>query len=609
MNRICTFLVRTLILIALLTHTPAANAQSNEFVYQGKLETNGVALTTTADFRVRLFNAPTAGSAVGSATEFPGVPVNRGVFSLTIPIPANAFTDGRRLWLEIETRSPSTTGTYTTLSPRTPISPTPQALSLAGVAMTYAPETFDIGSGEDNVADLAQFFTSATNFAQVITPTQTGQLSRFQIRAYQAYNDPSMTARLRSGQGTSGPILAAVNLIPSVGIVTFDFGSVTVTQGQPYTVEIVMNSGVVSLVMANTATPGCPTIFGNNQNSKAWFAVYLRPLQLAVQARAVPASGVIGAPWTFSSDGSVVTSTDRVQIRSTSTISSAPALQILGRGGSGQSVSLDISSYDPGPYLPSASITAIDQNYSSHLDFKTKVPGAIANALPTRMRLSADGRLGIGTTSPEALLTVTPTTGGGILVGSTQTTGRTSLYLGINGASNEYAIIQATAASGSNYGYLTINPDGGNVAIGTRTPTAGFKLDVNGSLRCLGFTNASSARYKHAIEPLESSLPNRILNLRPVQFRWNDSVPSMANKPDIGLIAEEVAAVLPEAVTTTEGQIEGIDYNRLTAILIATVQQQQQQHQQHTQALQSLQARIEKLEAALQNAPKHNQPK
>lgn len=607
MNPICTFLVRTLIFIALLTHIPTAHAQSNEFIYQGKLETNGVALTTTADFRARLFNAPTAGAAVGSVAEFPGVPVNRGVFTLAIPIPPNAFTDGRRLWLEIETRSPTATGAFTTLSPRTPISPTPQALSLAGVAMTYAPETFDIGSGNENFAELAQFFSTASTLAQVITPTQTGQLSRFQIRTTQSYNDPSITARLRSGQGTSGPILASVNVIPLIGDVNFDFGSVTVTQGQPYTIELVMNSGVVALLMANTATPGCPSIFGNNQNAKVWFAAYVRPLQLSVQARAVPAAGVIGAPWTFSSDGSVVTSTDRVQIRSTSTISSAPTLQILGRGGSGQSVSLDISSYDPGPYLPSASISAIDQNYSSHLDFKTKVPGAIANTLSTRMRLTADGRLGIGTTSPEALLTVTPTTGGGILVGSTQTTGRTSLYLGINGASNEYAIIQATAASGSNYGYLTINPDGGNVAIGTRTPTAGFKLDVNGSLRCLGFTNASSARYKHAIEPLESSLPSRILNLRPVQFRWNESITSMANKPDIGLIAEEVAAILPEAVTTSEGQIEGIDYNRLTAILIATVQQQQQQHQQHTEALQALQARIEKLEAALQNASKHNQ--
>jgi hypothetical protein len=608
MNPICTFIVRALFLIALLTFAPTTRAQSNEFIYQGKLETNGVALTTTADFRVRLFTAPTAGSAVGSTIEFPGVPVNRGVFSLGIPIPPNAFTDGRRLWLEIETRSPTTSGSYTTLSPRTPITPTPQALSLAGVAMNYAPETFDIGSGDNNIAPFAQFFTSATTLAQVITPTQTGQLSRFQIRTKEAYNDPSMTARLRSGQGTSGPVLASVNVIPTVGAVTFDFGSVTVMQGQPYTVELVMNSGVIGFVKANSATPGCPTIFGNDQDAKGWFAVYIRPLQLAVQARAVPASGVIGAPWTVSPDGSVVTSTDRVQIRSSSNSASAPALQILGRGGSGQSVSIDLSSYDPGTNAPAASIAAIDHSFSSHLDFKTKFPGDVTNPLITRMRLTNEGRLGIGNTIPESLLTVTPTTGGGILVGTTRITGRTSLYLGINGPSNEYAIIQGTAASGSSYGYLTINPDGGNVAIGTRTPTAGFRLDVNGSLRCLGFTNASSARYKHAIQPLDSSLPNRILNLRPVQFRWNDSIPTMANKPDIGLIAEEVAAVVPEAVTSVEGQIEGIDYNRLTAILIATVQQQQQQHEQHTQALQALQARIEKLEAALQNAPKHKLP-
>lgn len=563
-----------------------ALAQNSSFTYQGSLSAPGGPVGALADFKARLWTAASGGTMVGTEQSFPGVEVTRGVFSLSIPSPAGAFIDGQPLWLELDVRVPSGTGSYTTMSPRSAVSAVPLAVGLAGVPMSQGEEVADVGTGAVNMAG-SFVVTPGTTYYQVITPAQTGWVTRVQIQTKDAYNNPAITARLRAGQGITGPVLATAQVVPGVGVVTFDFGAVRVTRGQAYTVEMEVTSGVIAARMAAAGTqpPTCPTVWGEGNSTQGWFASFVRPLRLAVQAEGVPQSGVTGAPWTIASNGAVISAKDSVEVRPSASGVSAPRFGIVGRGGSSATVALDLSTYDAGANAPTARLLARDFEYSSNLDFQTKNAGDIANPLTTRMRLTHDGRLGIGTTSPEALLTVTPATGGGILVGDTQTAGRTSLYLGINGASNDYSIIQSTSASGSSYGFLTINPDGGRVGIGTRTPNASFTLDVNGALRCVGFTNASSARYKKNIRSIEDDALASILSLRPVRFDWNDEIPSMAGRADVGLIAEEVAEAIPEAVSRSNGRIEGIDYNRLTALMIRALRQEHERSAASTQRL------------------------
>ena len=67
-----------------------------------------------------------------------------------------------------------------------------------------------------------------------------------------------------------------------------------------------------------------------------------------------------------------------------------------------------------------------------------------------------------------------------------------------------------------------------------------------------------------------SSSSELIAALSPVRFRWTDQ-----GQEDIGLVAEEVAAVIPEIVTyNSEGQVEGVEYNRLGPLLVAGFQEQ-----------------------------------
>ena len=57
-------------------------------------------------------------------------------------------------------------------------------------------------------------------------------------------------------------------------------------------------------------------------------------------------------------------------------------------------------------------------------------------------------------------------------------------------------------------------------------------------------------------------------NLKVKEFDWNNT-----SEHDIGLIAEEVAEVLPEAVWIKDGNIEGLKPLTLIAILVKAIQE------------------------------------
>lgn len=97
-------------------------------------------------------------------------------------------------------------------------------------------------------------------------------------------------------------------------------------------------------------------------------------------------------------------------------------------------------------------------------------------------------------------------------------------------------------------------------------------------------TCSSSIRYKADIDALDGEKAVDLLGeLRPVRFRWLES-----EQADIGLVAEEVAEILPEIVTyNKEGEIEGFEYSRLGPLLIAGFQFQNSVNDQRIRELES----------------------
>lgn len=92
------------------------------------------------------------------------------------------------------------------------------------------------------------------------------------------------------------------------------------------------------------------------------------------------------------------------------------------------------------------------------------------------------------------------------------------------------------------------------------------------SIIATSLTETSSSRYKENISVLTNPL-ERINKIRGVTYNRIGDV-----KKEVGVIAEEVASVLPEVIGTKgDGTIDSVSYGRLTAVLIEAVKEQQKQ--------------------------------
>jgi Chaperone of endosialidase len=88
-----------------------------------------------------------------------------------------------------------------------------------------------------------------------------------------------------------------------------------------------------------------------------------------------------------------------------------------------------------------------------------------------------------------------------------------------------------------------------------------------------GWNTYSSRRWKTNIQPLQNAL-GKIEQLRGVSYDLKES-----GKHEIGVIAEEVGQAVPEVVSFEQNgkDARGVDYSRLTALLIEAVKQQQRE--------------------------------
>lgn len=98
-------------------------------------------------------------------------------------------------------------------------------------------------------------------------------------------------------------------------------------------------------------------------------------------------------------------------------------------------------------------------------------------------------------------------------------------------------------------------------------------------------TCSSSVRYKEQIEDLNLGLA-AAMRLRPVAYLWKDS-----QAADVGFVAEEVAKLDERLVTrNANGEVEGVKYDRLTAVLAGAVQELAAREQLQAEAIERQQA-------------------
>ncbi len=137
------------------------------------------------------------------------------------------------------------------------------------------------------------------------------------------------------------------------------------------------------------------------------------------------------------------------------------------------------------------------------------------------------------------------------------------------------------------------------VGVGTATPANVFTIAQSaGEAVADGWATYSSRRWKTNIETLQGAL-EKVEQLRGVSYELKAN-----GKHELGVIAEEVGAVIPEVVTWDENGMDArsVDYSRLTALLIEATKEQQALINQQQEQIAQLTSQMKTVQASLKTS-------
>ena len=194
---------------------------------------------------------------------------------------------------------------------------------------------------------------------------------------------------------------------------------------------------------------------------------------------------------------------------------------------------------------------------------------------------TASGNTAVGASALERNTTGSNNTacGGSTLADNTTGSNNTALGSGAGPDSNSTNLTNTTAIGAqavvSESNALVLGGTGFfavKVGIGTATPVNVFTIGQGaGHAISDGWDTYSSRRWKINIQTLRGAL-DKIERLRGVSYDLEAN-----GKHEVGVIAEEVGAVVPEIVSWDKDgkNAAGVDYSRLTALLIEATKEQQ----------------------------------
>ena len=207
--------------------------------------------------------------------------------------------------------------------------------------------------------------------------------------------------------------------------------------------------------------------------------------------------------------------------------------------------------------------------------------GSISNAKLTNSSVTVSAGTGMSGGGAVALgSTVTLTNAGvtsnvaGTGIGVSAGTGAVTITN--NGVTSNVAGTGVSVSAGTGAVTISIgqavatssNPQFNALLVGTGTPptTAGLIRATNDVIAFYG----SDERLKENITPIENSL-DILKQINGYYFDWKEMPGVHENEGhDIGVIAQEIGAVLPEIVTTRDNGYMAVKYEKLVALLIQT---------------------------------------
>lgn len=234
-----------------------------------------------------------------------------------------------------------------------------------------------------------------------------------------------------------------------------------------------------------------------------------------------------------------------------------------------------------------------DSNYvGASLVFSTRASDAVAE----RARISSAGNLGIGGT-PSVRLHTFATNENFRMEGTDpwasfyQSGTRKGWWgYGSAAATPDWSFVNEVAA-----GDFVFDTNGGAYTFydfaGGGTTTA--SINNNGDL----IRTVSDERLKEGISDLSRGL-DAVLRMRPVRFQWRDKE-TYGDRWDIGFIAQEMIASVPEAVSKNPDGMYSLDYQKLIAVVVGAIQELFDDRTWLARRVQELEDRAQKAEDKL----------
>lgn len=261
-------------------------------------------------------------------------------------------------------------------------------------------------------------------------------------------------------------------------------------------------------------------------------------------------------------------------------------------GGRNAKIRPGTDSGDPGSACTGVAVSGDGDGDEGTFVWADNQAQSFVSAGPNQFLVRAEGGIGFGRTPSDHFEIDTPfeqVAGNG-----SGTEG--AFRVRINGASRLRVLGNGGVAVGGSFTGSGVPENGLRVAglarvdgLGAAGSTALCRNASNEIASC-----SSSRRYKDHIEELELGLAT-VLALRPVGYRWLAD-----GSEDIGFVAEEMATVDERLITRNEaGAIEGVRYDRITAILTNAVREIFDQDLRDRTALQDLESENSALRARL----------
>ena len=115
-----------------------------------------------------------------------------------------------------------------------------------------------------------------------------------------------------------------------------------------------------------------------------------------------------------------------------------------------------------------------------------------------------------------------------------------------------------------------------SIGVGISPSTTTGQIDASGDIIAY---STSDIRLKEVIKPIENSL-EKISAISGVNYKWKpefNDIHGYNDKHDVGVIAQEILSILPEAVRQNATGYYSVRYERIIPLLIEAIKEQQKQ--------------------------------